>query len=464
MPTKSKAPRGWRLCASRCVPLSPPLFSPHALLIAPRPTTAVQAIAEKRASKYARIQNDLKFRKRTIAKLTVQCASKPHCIVGWVLDITQADGDVRRGTVVAIVNTSRGAATRHLIHYEDGTEAEVELARKDGHVGKMEKQQFKLVVVQERLPFKKGMLTKRAIVSERNWKDRWFMLDGRTKSLRYFKDEPELHKSQPLPSQKGVFNLAARCTIKVYFDECEDNPDGMPFCFKITSTETGRKLVISCPNAGIMRDWVSVIQRVIDWEPGQEAKRKFAAETRRLEAEAGIDVLPEGEKAMMTVVQGAIRSLNEALDREDKDITDLVKELCSECCTLKPKVTKLIMELLTERPDHAKPVMKMNTDLDSAIDRAHVVLEGLGVDVTIGSDEESDDGGGGESMFDIGGKMGERAEVASRASSDGGSSFGDHSDSDEIDDWDDDDWDEDEGGRDGDEMDGCGGAAVGGGR
>ena len=414
-----------------------------------------EAVDGKRNDKHARLARDPKYRKRTIANLTIKCASKPHCIVGWVLDISQADGDVRRGTVVAIQPTSRGHATRHLIHYEDGTEADIELARKDGHLGKMEKQQFKLIQLQEKLPHKKGVLCKRAIVSERNWKDRWFVLDGRTKSLRYFKDEPLFRKAQPMPVQKGVFNLAARCTVKVYFDECEDNPDGMSFCFKITSTETGRKLVISCPNASIMRDWVNVIQRVIDWEPGLAAGQKAAADKRRLEAEAGIDVLPDEEREMMGVVGNAIKSLNDALDTEDKDIVGLVQDLCAECCLLKPKVTKLIMEQLAERPDHAKPVMQVNTDLDSVIDRAHVVLEGLGVDLGIGSDdygESDEEEGGGSSIFAIGAKIGGGAAVpsASRASSDaGGSSVGgsdDDDDWDEDDEWDDDEWDDDPGG------------------
>lgn len=358
---------------------------------------------KKRKEKLARMESDSKYLTAQIRKATVKAAAKPHAIVGWVLDIKQADGMSKRGTVITTIKSRMGAATKHLIHYEDGSEDAVELARKDGHTG-MEKQKFELVRVQEPLPEKSGMLVKRAILSKKNWKKRFFVLDGRSKSLRYFKvsgsKPPDLSAKRAMPTPQGVFNLAARCTVKVYFDECEENPDGKPFCFAITSTETGRSLVLSAPDAGVMRSWVSVLEQTIEWAPGLEAKRKREAETRKMLNEAGLSDLEPREKQLCILAQKAVKALVEALDTGEGAITELLEELLRECCDIKPRMQALVEELILGRPALSEAVMKVNDMLDQTIDRAHGHLEKIGIamyaepDVDEGESEPDDDDSG----------------------------------------------------------------------
>lgn len=206
-----------------------------------------------------------------------------------------------------------------------------------------------------------------------------------------------------MPTPKGVFNLAARCTVKVYFDECEENPDGKPFCFAVTSTETGRSLVLSAPDAGVMRSWVSVLEQTIEWQSGLEAKRKREAEARKALYEAGLSDLEPQEKQLCTLAQRATKALLEALDTGEGAITELVEELLRECCDIKPKVQALVEELILGRPGLSEAVMKVNDTLDSMIDRAHAHLEKLGLDLhgapdmdeseSDDDDDDDDDGG-----------------------------------------------------------------------
>eukprot|EP00937_MAST-01D_sp_MAST-1D-sp2_P000384 g384.t1 len=357
---------------------------------------------DKKLAKLERMQTDPKYMRAQILKTTTKSGAKPHCIVGWVLDIAQADGTTKRGTVVAMIKPRLGSSTKHLIHYEDGTEDAIELARKDGHAGMLEKQRFNLIRPQEDLPTKRGYLIKRAIVSQRNWKKRFFVLDGRSKSLRYYRTEPHNSTRRSMEPSKGVFNLAARCTVKVFFDECEDNPDGRSFCFEITSTETGRSLVLSAPNAGVMRDWVSHVQQTIEWKPGVERQRRKDAELRKAEADCGISELQPDERQACVLATKATKALMESLAAGESDgMVDLVMDLVKECVGLKPKLVALIEELFRERPAFAGAVIAINEKLDQAIDNGYAVLQSKGrvPDHTPGaamddSEEDDDDSGG----------------------------------------------------------------------
>ena len=66
----------------------------------------------RRKDKLERMEKDRKYLSTQIKKATVKAAAKPHAIVGWVLDIKQADGMSKRGTVITTMKSRMGAAPR----------------------------------------------------------------------------------------------------------------------------------------------------------------------------------------------------------------------------------------------------------------------------------------------------------------------------------------------------------------
>ena len=86
------------------------------------------------------------------------------------------------------------------------------LRRKAAHAHDADKLAYEVVEKMPSLPQMKGHLVKRALISGRNWKKRFFVLDGLDSKLSYWRRESEW-KDRWEP--QGRFDLASRVTCKV---------------------------------------------------------------------------------------------------------------------------------------------------------------------------------------------------------------------------------------------------------
>jgi hypothetical protein len=201
--------------------------------------TAAEQQAEDAAKEKRRQERNAK---RAI-KLRKKCATRPNVLQGWIVDVAE----MGKGEVISSKVGNLMVPTTLKIAFEEGVK-HVPLDRKE--TGKAGRIPFQIIAKSEKVwPKKNGFLMKRAIVSGRNWRKRFFMLVG--PELIYYKFNNK-HKNQP----RGIFNLMGRCLVKVYFDECEEAPENKPFCFNITSTVRGQSLIASGRTEEDMRAWV----------------------------------------------------------------------------------------------------------------------------------------------------------------------------------------------------------------
>ena len=80
------------------------------------------------------------------------------------------------------------------------------------HKGDAEKLPYEVVEKMPPLPKERGHLVKRALISGRNWKKRFFVLNGLDSKLAYWRRESE-YRDRWEP--QGRFDLASRVTCKV---------------------------------------------------------------------------------------------------------------------------------------------------------------------------------------------------------------------------------------------------------
>jgi ubiquitin len=234
---------------------------------------AAQALegAEKEAFKQKRrdardmkMVADPKFAEKFRASVVQKSLLKPSCLLGWVIDLIPTEHSTpRRGMIVQHMPRLLKAA-KHTIEFDDHTMTTVTLNRKTYEsIGedKTAKNKFNLIFKRNRCLVKRGVAKKRAVKSGNNWRDRFFVLDGFSKNIRYYKGNP---KPGAYPKPKGTFDISQRCVVKVFFDDCEDNPDNKPYCVAITSTTTGHSLIMSFEKESEMRDWQAALEKNVE--------------------------------------------------------------------------------------------------------------------------------------------------------------------------------------------------------
>jgi hypothetical protein len=248
--------------------------------------------AKKRRALKQRMATDEKFAYKYKQNLLSKSISRPTCLLGWVIDyFAVAGGKPKRGMVVK-VRLRKFRPALHVIEFDDRTSAMINLNRKTydsiGEDDKSSRNKFQLLFKRERCEKLHGPARKRAIKSGNNWRDRMFILDGYSKSLWYYKGMPTLADYMAPKGLKGEFDLSKRCLLKVFFDDCEDNPEDKPYCLAVTSTTTGMSLIMSFEKESNMREWQHALQTNIEYfgdgTATQVGEIELAAEPRKSQA------------------------------------------------------------------------------------------------------------------------------------------------------------------------------------
>lgn len=190
--------------------------------------------------------------------LASQSATDPQCLVGYMLQLHLLDGSLAAGVCTALRAKSR-MTTLHVVQLENGEEIEANLRRKASHRDAAIQVEFAVMGRPKPAPFLYGYLVKQAMISKRNWKRRFFVLNGMDGKLRWWPSEKAYAKKGTAPS--GLFDLTPRSRTVL---EAGAVPAGVIPCDKSTrhnclvlrSAATLLELTLQAPyDEDTLRSW-----------------------------------------------------------------------------------------------------------------------------------------------------------------------------------------------------------------
>ena len=198
----------------------------------------------------------------SIKQLRIRAATDPSCLIGYRLRYDDG-GCPREGVCVSILKR-RGKSTQHILQNADGYEAPVCLERKGGSAGNNSntgKMVYGILGKEPARPLQHGYLTKQAVRSKRNWKRRFFVLNGLDRKLRWWETQGSFLSGA---AEKGAFDLTPHARTECTLLEERAWPADHANCLRLTCPLAGTVLSLSADSMMEADAWRLAFQCTLD--------------------------------------------------------------------------------------------------------------------------------------------------------------------------------------------------------
>ena len=188
----------------------------------------------------------------SIQQLRLRAATEPQCLVGYRLQFN-LDGATQEGVCVG-VEKRRGKSTAHVLQNAEGEEQSIILERKDARGGApaSKKLLFGILGKEPARPLQHGYLTKQAVHSKRNWKRRFFVLNGLDCKLRWWETQATFLAGA---AEKGSFDLTRKAQTSCALLAPGQSPKGFAHCVRLACAAQNTVLTISAGSMAEAKAW-----------------------------------------------------------------------------------------------------------------------------------------------------------------------------------------------------------------